>query len=115
MALPQWSWKNLDFYPISSDRTPPRWERSSRMEVHNHLGTGRGEFHTFGHGEYRLSTSAYVATLNTGELFEQNQNTSGTFSNGTESWNDVILVQAKARDRNGLITVDLEFARFSTT
>lgn len=115
MALPEWTWKNLTFFPTSSDRVPPRWSRESRMSVANHLGTGRGEFHTFGHGEYRLSTQAYVQSKNTGELFEQNQNTQGTFFDGETSWDNVLLVSAKTSDRNGLILVDLEFARFDTT
>lgn len=112
MTLPVWSFNGIPFYPVDSSRVAPRWQRQARIQVHNLLGTGVAEFHTFGYQEYRLQVEIFMASQSQAFALENNLGLSGTLAIGDATWTNVILmsVTLKIRDETH-VEGSLEFAR----
>ena len=112
--LPRWQWGSAYFYPISAEREIPRWKRELRVGVENLVGTGLAEFNTFGFGEFRLKMEAYIPDVLYYYALINHLGDVGTLSDGTVTWDDVILLSEDLKPVKLGWEGSIEFGRSDT-
>lgn len=113
MSLPQWTFNSATFYPISAERELPRWKSELRVGVENLVGTNLAEFNVFGIGEQRMQFEAYVPDYSNYYALITSLGVVADLTDGTTTWDDVILLSEDLKPTKGGWEGTLEFGRSS--
>ena len=106
-----WTFNSINLAPIGGDRAIPEWHRELRVATANLLGTGLAEYNFFGYGEWKLQMDASITNASDYAAVRALHGALGTLSDGTTTWNDVVLLTEALQPVRGGWEGSVEFSR----